>query len=670
MGFLTNLVEQKQRQESEEALSKAQELKFLVDNHPDPKIQGRAMEGLIKAAGLSAKEGQNLLGLMSHLSNLAGNTVGDLPGSIGTFAGQVPEGSLPPAKAGETPATAAPAVGSAGEPVSAPTPSASLPVQYVLDPNLQPTALRRDLRKMTGAEGEEFERPPSVSVPTSRMAQDIPVTGPEAPPVAQPKKPGFWRSLGQLGLETLAGGLSGGKTVEEQYHKEEQERQEQYRERLEEQQSRLRMGEAAQREQLAKATALDPELRNAAIEDYRKQLIEKGIVERIEQGKYITQFENMVRDEIAKGTEPEEAYRRVAMKLTGQYHPPTLTVKPVGAPKLVVDPDDPKKRRWQQEYTDGSTKLLPGYAPPPREELTGQVKELADAKRIIASPGSSSEEKAAAKMFIDKYNAEIQGALTRNVNIASTAEDAPLIADAIEQGIQPPTLVGLARSGLAAKVRGELAKRGFNLVQAENDWRSTQRWLATMNSQMQVRLRQATDFAFTSLDLIDELSDEVSKKVPRGQYPVLNRAALIAAKGGLFGQDAQEAATNLDVQIRDLQGELAQVYKGGTSPTDIGLKQAQDILNSSWSHNQLKKAVALARTNLRIRLNSIGMAGPLGVSPQSPYLPPTTPPETSPAPGGGTVRIESGGKQYDIPTDSLPEARRRDPNLKVLSGGH
>jgi hypothetical protein len=193
-------------------------------------------------------------------------------------------------------------------------------------------------------------------------------------------------------------------------------------------------------------------------------------------------------------------------------------------------------------------------------------------------------------------------------------EVAKSIADGIESGTQAPVTTGLYRYG--GPVRAELGRRGYDLQKAQLDFSATTRWLASANGPQQLRLRQAAETAYGSLDVIDQLSDQLSQAIPRGQVGVLNRAAMNLAKNGAFGVPAQQIATQLDAQITDVSSEISNVYMGGATPTDQSLKMAAKNLKGDWSHPQLKAATDLARKNLRIRLNSIGTAGP--ISPSNP----------------------------------------------------
>lgn len=195
------------------------------------------------------------------------------------------------------------------------------------------------------------------------------------------------------------------------------------------------------------------------------------------------------------------------------------------------------------------------------------------------------------------------------------AGDAEAIAEAIANGDQPPVTTGLFR--LAGPVRAALAKRGFNLAIASQDWAATQKHLATLNGAQQTRMAQAVDNAAHSLDVIDDLSAQWNA----GKYPALNKVKLASAKQGALGPDAQKLAVALDAQIADVTSELGNVYMGGNSPTDHALSLAAKNLSADWSAGTLAAMTKQARTNLQIRQNSMKNVGVAGASATNPYAP-------------------------------------------------
>ncbi len=216
---------------------------------------------------------------------------------------------------------------------------------------------------------------------------------------------------------------------------------------------------------------------------------------------------------------------------------------------------------------------------------------------------------------------------SRPVNNIMTSNDAKDIADAIENGDQPPTLQGLYRN--AGPVRAELARRGVPLAKMEMDWNATKKYLGTLNGSQQTRLRQAITTASGSLDKIESLYNEFQQIAPTSGIRMINKASLAAAKQ-LPGR-AGAVATALDAQIADLTSELGNVYMGGNSPTDHALSLAQKNLSSDWNKQTFDEALKQTRLNIKIRQNSIIHAAPAGVSADSPYKVPGAEPAQQPA---------------------------------------
>lgn len=229
---------------------------------------------------------------------------------------------------------------------------------------------------------------------------------------------------------------------------------------------------------------------------------------------------------------------------------------------------------------------------------------------------------------------------SRPVNNLMTGSDAKDIADAIENGDQPPTLTGLYRN--AGPVRAELARRGFNLQAAETDWKAVQRHVSTLNGTQQERLRQSITSAGDMLDKIDGLYSEWAQIAPTTGYKILNRAALTAMKN-LPGRPGA-VANALDAQIADLTADLGNVYMGGNSPTDQSLKLAGQNLKTEWNQQTFTEALKQARLNLTIRKNSILHSQPAGVSQGSPYLPAN---QQSAGGAGNTQPPQGGGFDWN-----------------------
>lgn len=179
------------------------------------------------------------------------------------------------------------------------------------------------------------------------------------------------------------------------------------------------------------------------------------------------------------------------------------------------------------------------------------------------------------------------------------------IGDAIIAHEQPPEISGFGMAKIAAPLKAYLAEKGFDLTTATLDYQAQKKYMSTLNGAQQVRLRQATDFAYSSLDLVEGLA----KEWQGGNFALLNKVNLNAAKNGVYGPKAASIANRLDLQISDLTSELGTVYKGGNSSTDESLKLAAKNLQSDWSEKVILDAIPLIRTNLDIRKNSQKFVG-------------------------------------------------------------
>lgn len=321
---------------------------------------------------------------------------------------------------------------------------------------------------------------------------------------------------------------------------------------------------------------------------------------------------------------------------------------------------------------DGTTKDITGFYDPRRGQYLNADHTVIDPKKLGASPkligksgGAAGKETVAEKdrkLALAAYSMKIGVPATNLTPVQQveaihlfrsqttgsqygtlTPEGAEDIANQVVAGKFPPDLKGLYRPG---PVMAALAKKGYDLTQARSDWEAWTKHVASLNGAAQLRLAQAVDFNIESLDLLEEKNREASKFVDRSRFPVWNKAAMQWALSGAGGQAAQNAASDLQIQIKDLQSEIAVVYKGGNSPTDVGLKTAADIFNSDWDESRLSSAIKLARRNLGYRLNSMRNVGAAGMSRGSQY--------NRLAPGGGSA---SSAPASSAPTVPAPASK-------------
>lgn len=268
-------------------------------------------------------------------------------------------------------------------------------------------------------------------------------------------------------------------------------------------------------------------------------------------------------------------------------------------------------------------------------EAQAQPNALGDFIRIKNDPRSTPDQRAAATASIADFLAQSKA---RAASGSANEDDAKDIADAIEQGLQPPDTKGLYRQG--PLVRAELARRRYDQAGAIRDWQAIQRHMNTLNGQQQERLRQAVTFTYDSLDQIEDLFTRWKGAGKVTGFPLLNRLSINAAKQ-LPGQHGA-IATALEAQINDLISELGTVYKGGNSSTDESLRLAGENLKANWNESQFKEQLSNIRRNLQLRKNSILSSQPVGVAPNSPYLPATPAPASPSSSGSGLVQWERG----------------------------
>lgn len=191
------------------------------------------------------------------------------------------------------------------------------------------------------------------------------------------------------------------------------------------------------------------------------------------------------------------------------------------------------------------------------------------------------------------------------------------IGDAIISGEQSPIMTGLYRS--AAPVKAYLASKGFDLAKAEQDFKATTKYLSTLNGSQFLRQKNAVAFVRETIPSVKSAIEEWNTQVGAGKYPLLNKANLLAAQQGVYGTDAQVAATNFNTWLTDLASELSTVYRGGNSPTDQTLKQANSTLSQDWSLQSLNAALDIIDKTTGFRMNAINATSPIGIG--SEYLP-------------------------------------------------
>jgi len=173
----------------------------------------------------------------------------------------------------------------------------------------------------------------------------------------------------------------------------------------------------------------------------------------------------------------------------------------------------------------------------------------------------------------------------------------------IMSGLRPPLTTSEMRTVGGQKTAAGLSAMGYDLSKANQDWTSMQKRLSSMNSTQQLRLSQAIMALEGSTSQAERLYADWQKTGLPGGFSSYNKAALSAA-ANLPGE-AGVAARTLVSHIEDMAAELAVIYRGGNTPTDMALEAARKSLDANWNNEQFAKNLALIRENVQIRKNSI-----------------------------------------------------------------
>jgi hypothetical protein len=241
-------------------------------------------------------------------------------------------------------------------------------------------------------------------------------------------------------------------------------------------------------------------------------------------------------------------------------------------------------------------------------------------KRVAGSKIEQDEINHDREIFRQMYGTTAQAIFTKEKEAEKQKEEVKIqqkaaeIGDQIIAGRVPPEIPRNLYK-IAPDIQTYLASKDFDQVTAQADWFATKKYVNSLNSTQQVRLKQAVTFTKDSLDIIENLAGEWKA----GKFAPLNAAELFLAEQGGMGKKAQSIATRLNAQISDLTSELGTVYKGGNSSTDESLKLAALNLKGKWEESVLIDNINQIRKNLEIRERSIKHTPIGGLSVDSKY---------------------------------------------------
>lgn len=191
------------------------------------------------------------------------------------------------------------------------------------------------------------------------------------------------------------------------------------------------------------------------------------------------------------------------------------------------------------------------------------------------------------------------GKAASSASSISGTSDADLIAQAIINGDQPPSLTGLYGKG--ASVRAALEANGYNLTAATEDWNAMQKWTSTQNSATVIKAQTAAETAQQEVTNLQGLLQQWHSS----NFPILNAAEVKTAMNGALGPDAQNLATQINDQIIELNQDMGSVYRYGNSPTDSSMQSASETLKQNWSNAQIMSALDVLNKNVAYRINAL-----------------------------------------------------------------
>lgn len=257
--------------------------------------------------------------------------------------------------------------------------------------------------------------------------------------------------------------------------------------------------------------------------------------------------------------------------------------------------------------------LPPGFKPGQEADAVQAL--LAEGAKFIASPNART--RAEGEMLLNRA-AEIEKKLQPRIvggNLvdprgeviySATSGNARDIADGIKAGEQPPTTTGLGR--MAPQVRGILAKDGFNLAKATQEWTAAQKQIQSLNGPQMTRYAGLANSVVNTIDEVKSLAGEMDNI----GVPLLNKikiGAYIQAEGN--SEKGQLAARYL-AGINTLKEEFANLAQGGYAPTESAWGLAEQQINGNYGVKELNASLDEVQRLIKYRIQGIPNFSTLG----------------------------------------------------------
>jgi hypothetical protein len=193
---------------------------------------------------------------------------------------------------------------------------------------------------------------------------------------------------------------------------------------------------------------------------------------------------------------------------------------------------------------------------------------------------------------------------------STAAGDAEEIYKGIKDGNVAPTLAGLGRTGVAAKVAALAGKEGFDLKDMQQQYLASQTLIKSMNSNQMVQLQTAFNSVKNDLKPMRELNDEFQ----RSNIRIANKLNISMKENGISldptatdGLDKEQVRTaaKFVTQLNLMRDSMAVAFMRGGVPTETAFKLTDGILNPTLGSTYLGGALDQVETNVNLRNKSV-----------------------------------------------------------------
>lgn len=219
-------------------------------------------------------------------------------------------------------------------------------------------------------------------------------------------------------------------------------------------------------------------------------------------------------------------------------------------------------------------------------------------------------------VFVDKKNRTVTDQSGQPyVTPTGGDSDAGAIANAIQEGRQPPVLTGLYKN--AKSVRAALARNDFDLSKAQLEWDAARKQIQSLNGPQMVRY---AGLAKSVVNTIDEVKS-LSRELQLSGVPLANAAQLQTYIQTQGNTPQGQLVTRYLAAVGTLKEEFANLANGGYAPTEPAWALANQQVNGNYGVKQLDASLTEIQRLIRYRLNGIPNFNSLGPPAANRYTP-------------------------------------------------